>query len=945
MKFKNNYYFIYVLLVFWVVISIIPIYLPKLNADSEIIEPPKAKSEIFSRENVQQRSEYLNQIIADPKTGKVPFDYRNDEMKFAKDLSEKANVVQIRRSAAGQNTRSSTNAINWIPLGPRNIGGRTRAVAFDVRNENVILAGGVSGGMWRSEDGGLSWVKTTEKDQLHSVTCIAQDTRPGKEDTWYYGTGELVGNSTRSPGAPFRGDGIFKSIDGGRSWNPLPSTLSNNPASFNSPFMYVWDIITNPNSVNDEVIAAIYGGIVKSIDGGENWITTLGDDRINLPSDTDLNDFASIFFTDVHRASDGRFYATLSSETNDLNQLSPLGGMYESNDATTWTRIFPLTLNGARRTEIGSSQGNPNLIYFFTDRVSSYELRRFNVQTRQIVDLSDNLPDGNNDLEAFDSQNSYNLVVRVHPTDDNVVFVGGTNLYRSDNAFNSNSLVKWIGGYNPADNGNSIYPTHHPDQHEIIFLPSNPNVMITANDGGLFKTLNNKADEVAYQSLNNGYITSQYYTIEMSKSPNDNFAFGGLQDNGSIASGLISSNQGVRIIGGDGGFTASTRFGIYYYASFQNGQVYRLTFNASFQLTSFARVDPQGVGGLPAQPLLFVNPFLLDPTNGNRMYFAGGNKIWRNRNLSQIPSGSQERTTVNWEDLDRTSISLGSISALAISTEPKNILYYGTSIGKVFRVDNAHSSEYEVQDITGFLGVEAGYVNSIAVNPENANEVVVVFSNYGIRSIFYSSDGGVSFTDISGNLEENEDGSGNGPSIRWVKIIPKINGDPEYILATSIGVFSTSILNGNNTVWTQEGTETIGSVPVNMIDYRRSDGRIIAATHGNGLYQGQVANVSPDPIDDNGSSLVVKNAFPNPFSEIVAINFLIPETNVIRARVYNDQGAQIKTIALGLGFQGENEIFWDGTNAKGQKVASGIYIIRLEYRNQIKAQRVILTNN
>jgi hypothetical protein len=945
MKLKNNYRFLFVPLVFWAVFSAVNSYLPRHKSDEEVVHPPKAKSEIFSRENVQQRSEYMAQIIADPRTGTVPMDVRSTEMKFARELERKASSDRIKRGVQGQNLTTASDEINWAPLGPSNFGGRTRAVALDVRNENVILAGGVSGGMWRSENGGRSWVKTTAKNQLHSVTCITQDVRPGKEDTWYYGTGELIGNSTRSPGAPFRGDGIFKSTDGGRSWTALLSTQSNEPASFSSPFMYVWDIETNPNSEDDEVIAAIFGGVVKSLDGGQSWTTTLGDDRLNLAPGSNLNTIASIFFTDIHRTSNGMFYASLSSETNDANQLSTLGGVYGSSNGLNWTKIINLETSVARRTEIGSSTGNPDLIYFLTDKVNQYELRRFNALSRQVTNLSNSLPDGVDNVEALDSQNSYNLVVGVHPTNDNVVFVGGTNLYRSDDAFTSNSLVTWIGGYNPEDNGNSIYPNHHPDQHDLIFLPSDPNVLISANDGGLFKTQNSLADNVTYQSLNNGYVTTQYYTVEVSKSPNDNFAIGGLQDNGSIVSGLNALNQGVRVIGGDGGFTASTRFGVYYYGSFQNGQVYRLTFNSSFQLTSFARVDPIGSGGLPAQPLLFINPFILDPSNGNRMYFAGGDKIWINRNLSQIPSGSQERTFVNWEALEGTSISEGSISALAITTTPKNILYYGTAAGKVFRVINAHSGDYEVTEITGIIGDEAGYVNSIAINPDNGDELVVVLSNYGVKSVFHSTDGGITFSDISGNLEENPDGSGNGPSVRWVKVVPKTNGTIEYFLATSIGLFSTSNLNGVNTLWSQEGAETIGNVPTNMVDYRRFDGKIVVATHGNGLYQSQVANVTPNPTDQFGETLAVKNAFPNPFSDFVTISFEIPETGMVRARVYNDQGAQIKTIALGLGFQGENEIFWDGTNVQGQKVASGVYIIRLEYQNETKTQRVIVSNN
>ena len=86
---------------------------------------------------------------------------------------------------------------------------------IDVLNENIILAGGVTGGMFRSTDGGQSWNLTTSPGQLHNVTCVAQDTRDGKEDTWYFGSGENRGGWLGD--VSFLGNGIYKSTDGGLS--------------------------------------------------------------------------------------------------------------------------------------------------------------------------------------------------------------------------------------------------------------------------------------------------------------------------------------------------------------------------------------------------------------------------------------------------------------------------------------------------------------------------------------------------------------------------------------------------------------------------------------------------------------------------------------------------------------------------------------------------------
>src|SRR5262249_33549782 len=122
--------------------------------------------------------------------------------------------------------KTGTQASTWTARGPVNVGGRTRALAVDIANPFVMLAGGGFGGMWRSVDGGTTWSRTTNASSLQSVTCVAQDTRTGSTGTWYYGTGENAGNSASASGAFLPGDGIFKSTDNGVTWSQLSSTVS-----------------------------------------------------------------------------------------------------------------------------------------------------------------------------------------------------------------------------------------------------------------------------------------------------------------------------------------------------------------------------------------------------------------------------------------------------------------------------------------------------------------------------------------------------------------------------------------------------------------------------------------------------------------------------------------------------------------------------------------------
>ena len=134
------------------------------------------KQVVFASDNPAERVVWERIRLADPATGEIPNNIRKKEMIFAKTLPKS----------------SAMSKANWIHRGPYNVGGRTRALAMDVQDENILFAGGASGGMFRSADGGLSWAMTTRSNQLHNVTCVAQDTRIGHEDTWYFGSGELT---------------------------------------------------------------------------------------------------------------------------------------------------------------------------------------------------------------------------------------------------------------------------------------------------------------------------------------------------------------------------------------------------------------------------------------------------------------------------------------------------------------------------------------------------------------------------------------------------------------------------------------------------------------------------------------------------------------------------------------------------------------------------------
>jgi photosystem II stability/assembly factor-like uncharacterized protein len=762
-------------------------------------------------DKASDRIEYEFNMLKDPYTGKIPENIRDKELKFASGIE----LVPF-----SDNGTSRGNFSNWKSRGPFNVGGRTRALALDVTNENIILAGGVSGGLYRSTDGGQTWREATNDRQAPSITAIAQDTRKNRTNIWYYATGERLGNSASAGGAFYTGTGVYKSMNGGRTWRLLEAT-DDNDIRFASPFDVVSSIAVHP--LNGDVYLGTIDGIWRSQDGGDTFEEVLEGGFDN--------------YTEVMITPSGTIYATIAVGG------SPNQGWFTSTDGDTWTDITPAGIAPTfGRTVLTFDPSDDNTVWFFARNVGfgvpaflwKYDADAA-TETEQWTDLTANLPDAiGGSVGSLNLQGGYNMVVKVHPTNSDMVFVAGTNLYRSMDGFTTKAgQESWIGGYSPINNV-SLYPENHPDHHALVFFPSNPNKAINGTDGGVHITeditTSLSFDEpVDWTDLNNGYMTTQPYTVAFDPEPNSDDLVSGFQDNGTYFTNSDASDAiWEEDFGGDGAYCAIADGGLTRYVSSQRGNVYRFNFDEEGEFISFTRVQPS-----IASTFSFIAPFALDPNNDNIMYLPSGNRMLRNNDLDGIPLFSNAPTPVNWVILDQTATPDGSsITSLDVSTYPvANRLYYGTSSGRIYRMDNANLDGQEAVDISTGKGLPPGFVNNMYVDPSDADRVFAVFSNYSIPSVFMSTDAGETWIDISGNLEENADGSGNGPSVRWIAVKGKDEG---LYVATSTGLYTTSRINGSNTRWNQERVQ-IGNAVVAQVRTRK-DGFVAAASHGNGLY-------------------------------------------------------------------------------------------------------------
>ena len=792
-------------------------------------------------ENPEERLQYELSQLVDPKTGVLPAGIREKELAFALKIAETENLSPAGAAAGGEFATATAPVSPFTSAGPYNVGGRTRALAIDKANENIILAGGVSGGVWKTTNQGASWKRTTALIQHPAITDIVQDRRNGKTNEWYYSTGELRGNSASATGAFYQGNGIYKSTNNGDSWTLLTPTAIRGTSGTDvithltrqSRFTITDDLaIDFSNNTGTEIYAAGASRIIRSTDGFKTFRIVLGS------ANRGPNQCA------VAVTSKGKVFATISNSRSNGNSRNVEEGVFMSEDGQTWKNIDPPTLNTRfPRMAIGIDASNEDHLYFVTDK----QLFSFNDRTDKWTELTANLRESKDVGEGFHAQRGYNLMVAVHPDPyikDTIVYVGGTNLLRSVKGFTNDEATHQIGGYKADGNpvSHPLYTNHHPDLHATVFFDSDPDKMLSGSDGGVHITQNNRAKNatkpetpVTWKSLNNGYLTSQFYHASIHNYDiGEPRIIGGLQDNGSWYTFKGKKESWQQVFGGDGAYSAITYNSMF--VSAQKGIIlrYRITTENGRRVWRSTTISPAKTG--KDSPFLFINPFVYNPVQQDQLVVGARGKIFITNDVRENPREG------DWLELSGSVGFNDNISALAISTQPEGVLYFGTRNGGLFKIKSTKRANKNTK-ITALntQGMPRGNVSSIAVDPLNANRVFVAFSNYNVVSLWMSENGGASWSSVSGTLEENPNGSGAGPSVRAIAVMPDGNGGYYYFAGTSVGLFMTKELNGDRTVWAQQAKNSIGNIVIGNISVRPVDGVVVISTHANGVFNGKYA--------------------------------------------------------------------------------------------------------
>lgn len=660
------------------------------------------------------------------------------------------------------------SGIAWKELGPNNQGGRTRAILSDANDAtgNTVWAGSVGGGLWKTTNINAAtpvWTPVNDLFNNLAITTIAQD--PSNPLVMYFATGEGYGN-----GDAVQGLGVWKTTDGGINWAQLASTN-------NSNFYYCQRIAVNSTGV---LFVAAYSGLQRSANGGTSFTRVLG-------TGLGITGANSNFCYDVDVAANGDVYSSLGGSVHKSVNAGVTFGAAQT---------LPVTAN---RIELACAPSDANVIYALCENgnIVAGVLRSGNGGAAWVNRAEPNDADpGIPDTDFSRGQAWYDLSIAVDPTNKNTLFVGGVDIFKSaDSAGTWTQVTHWYGGFG------SQYA--HADQHGIAFKPGSGTVAYFTNDGGIFQTTNANAVVPTLTDKSDNYRTAQFYSCAMHPTTETFYFLAGAQDNGShrFNSGEALQNS-TEVTGGDGAFVHID----------QNQPQFQFT---SYVYNDFYRsVD----GGATWSNFTTGGGDFISPTDyddaANILYMCNGNNTY---------SRWDNATTGNTFSSATIPELNGFVSAVKVSPNTANRVFFGTQGGRVVRVDNAHSTTPAGTNIS--TGLPGGFVSCVEVETGNDNHLLVTFSNYGVNSIWESTNGGTSWTSVEGNLPD--------MPVRWALFNP--NNNDQAVIATELGVWSTDNLNGASTVWGASNSG-LANVRVDMLQVRSSDKLMVAATHGRGLF-------------------------------------------------------------------------------------------------------------
>lgn len=874
--------------------------------------------------------------------------YWNERIGSFTSADDYRKTVDALRSEILKTPSRRSLGINWRELGPDNIGGRTRAFLVDNKNPNLLFAGGVSGGLWFSNNGGQSWNQTSPGDQAEylTITSITQD----NQGYIYYGTGEglfyeALGNGVSG----FIGKGVFRSIKPhGTDFKHLSSSWSLlNKSNF---------VSVNAMASDDKgnVYAACMNMLYRSNNQGASWdvVSSIG----SLPV------FGAGW--DVAVTPDGFVVVALGAKIF----TSPTGN--SGSFSAVSNSELPLFTG---RVTLAIAPSNDDVIYI-SSATSKGVLDAIYQSKDKGITWDKIIGGGSSLFSPFTGggpQGNYDQCIAVYPNNPNRILLGGIELYRWEEGGNWEKLSKWNAQWNDHD-------YVHADKHTIRFDTFNPELFYLGTDGGIFKT---KDDGVIFERLNRGYAVTQLYGVAFGS---DGVLLGGTQDNSNVyIDGKGNTKNSADLHNsGDGGWSAISQLSPdAFFVESQYGRIRRNNSRSSTYDEFFYHPDAalnSSNADYDSYWNEFVTPFILwesknddlipDSVNftADKTYLIG-EVLNVNSGVANVKFDFTLKSTLNLDELVKiknpiqSMLAYSSYQAIWITREPLDFskvpnwikvadnglstsnrigatamaiskdgddLFYGTRLGEIYRISNlsnvvddasaiSESSVTKIANLKTKSGYSA-YITSISIDPNNPENIIVTVGHYNENVNVYVSNSAkstndlVSFYSVQGDLP-------NFPV--YGSLIEYHTG--AYVVGTEYGVYTST---NDGLSWSRE--VDIPYCPTLMISQQtwqgsQNFGQIYVATHGRGFFTSE-HYVGSDEVIKNVIILEKLKIFPNPVFNNFKINISSRINGVFNASIYNTQGKLVKI---------QKSVFTNGISdfINISNLPKGRYFVQLNY--------------
>ncbi len=789
---------------------------------------------------------------------------------------------------------------SWTSIGPTNQGGRTLAVVLKPDNPNIVYAGSASGGLWKMTVMGngphdYSWERINTGYPVLGVSAIAID--PRDTDVLYIGTGEVYFYDM--PDGAFRNFrtrgnysiGLLKSTDGGATWSPSIdwsySQLSGIAAIKLDPL--------NP----DIVYAATTDGVYRSSDAGNSW-------DLVLPKIMAMDLVINPQNPDIVFASCGNF------ETQGL-------GIYRSMDrGLTWSKMaggLPDTWSG--KTMLSIYEEEPNVVYADVSDwwwgLGVYRSQNNGDNWELIFDESF-LSDGHAERAPnLGGQGYYSHYVRVNPVDSSKVFKARVTYATSVDGGRSYHYENSV--WNFKTDSTQV----HPDHHAYANHPDDPEFFYIAHDAGISRTFDGG---LSFQTMTDGYVTSQFYQGFTSSRINPDFAIGGLQDN-STAIYRGSDEWDTYLLFGDGAYTAIDQSdneivfsSLQYLLLFRSKQGGR-DWTRESSTGELVIISPYEGFHAAVEAKAFIAPFVLLP--GGRM-FAATNYIYTSPDTGTtwyVLNGDQP---LNGQAIVAMDVSESNPSKLYAATVPA----VGSSKRAEFfaSFDGGKSWENRTGDLPD------RYISDLTISRQDDEVVYLTFSGFGSSHVYRTWDGGLNWVDIGAGL----------PDLPTNAIVDDPMIATILYVGNDLGVW-VSTDDGRN--WDPMIAGMPDAVMVMDLSISDSNRKIRAVTHGNGIYEASLLTAGQLSQGLPTTYHILPN-YPNPFNDGTAIRYRLDRQTAGSLIVYNLLGETVKILTSGTLEPGLHESIWNGVNEKGVRVASGIYIVVLRVEGGVNSRKIVL---